>query len=75
VVVLGCDAVHQAKEKEVRRQTLSYWATSERGPEEGKAEGLGEKGLNNLKRAQAIEFKHEFEFKQPKAIHQHECNK
>jgi hypothetical protein len=67
--------VHYAEEKEVRRQTSSYWAARERGPEEGKAEGLGEKGLNNLKRAQAIEFKHEFEFKQPKAMRQHECNK
>jgi hypothetical protein len=33
------------------------------------------KGLNNLKRAQAIKFKCEFEFNQPKSMHQHECNK
>jgi hypothetical protein len=34
-----------------------------------------EKSLTILKRAQAIEFKFEFEFQQLKTMHQHECNK
>jgi hypothetical protein len=72
---LGCDTVNQAEEKEVRRQTSSYWAARKHGPEERMVEGEEKKGLNNFKKTQAIEFKCEFEFNQPKVMHQHECNK
>jgi hypothetical protein len=45
------------------------------GQKRGRLREKKKKGLINLKRAQANEFKREFEFKQPKAMHQHECNK
>jgi hypothetical protein len=45
------------------------------GCKEERNRGGEKKYLNQMKRAQAVEFKHEFEFKQPKAMLQHECNK
>jgi hypothetical protein len=33
------------------------------------------KGFEQIKRDLANEFKCKFEFNQPKAMHQHECNK
>jgi hypothetical protein len=61
----------QDEEMEGHRQTSALRAAHEVGPEEGKAEGKEKRGLTILKRAQANEFKFEFEFKQPKAMHQH----
>jgi predicted transcriptional regulator len=45
------------------------------GCKEERNRGGEKKYLNQMKRAQAIEIKDEFEFKQPKAMLQHECNK
>jgi hypothetical protein len=58
-----------------RRRTSGYWAANKNGPEWGRLRERGVKGLNKINRAQAIEFKCEFEFKQPKLMHQHEYNK
>jgi hypothetical protein len=49
-IELGCDTVNQAEEKEVRRQTSSYWAARKHGPEERMVEGKEKKGLNNFKK-------------------------
>jgi hypothetical protein len=56
VVVLGCDAVNQAEEKEVRRQTSSCWAAKRNGHNRKKKRGREEKGFPNLKRNQTNEI-------------------
>jgi hypothetical protein len=65
----------EAKEIRVRQQTLACWAAHEAGPEKKKGgEGKKERFNYFLKRHQTNEFKLKLEFKQAKAMHQHECN-
>jgi hypothetical protein len=72
----GCGAAYKGREPSLacglRTRTCARGGLGRR---RDRTRGGEKNDLNQLKTAQAIEFKHEFEFKQPKAMLQHECNK
>jgi hypothetical protein len=50
------------------------WAQNKNGPERRGREKDKRKGFSILKSNQPKEFKHKFEFKHSKTMHQHVCN-
>jgi hypothetical protein len=61
--------------KGVRLRTSAALGSNENGPEKG-VEGREkkEKGFSDFEKQQTNDFKHKFEFKHSKTMHQHVCN-